>query len=74
MLSDAESMYAITIYLRGIELSGEWKSSLLVVKIMVAPLKLKSIPHFELCGPLSHTFASEGCRQMLHIDRDMLYA
>jgi len=70
----SENAYAAAVYLRGIGLSREWQSSLLVAKTKVAPLKLKSIPRLELCGALLAARLLHKVADELHIERDVFYA
>jgi len=69
----AENAYAATIYLRGLGPSGEWQSSLLVAKTKVAPLKLKSIPHLELCDALLAARLLQRVADGLHIEKEVRY-
>jgi len=69
----SENAYAIAVYLRGIGPSREWSSSLLVAKTKVASLKLKSIPHLELCAALLAARLLHKITDELHIERDVFY-
>jgi hypothetical protein len=60
------------IYLRGIGLLGEWRSSLLIAP-KVAPFKLKSILR-PLCGALLVACLLQKLANALYFDRDVLYA
>jgi len=70
----SENAYAAAVYLRRLGPSGEWQSSLLVAKTKVAPLKLKSIPRFELCGALLAARLLQSVADGLHIEKEVRYA
>ena len=73
--SDASELaYAAVVYLRSTDNDGVVRSSVVMAKTKVAPIKRVTIPRLELCGALVVARLLHHCRKVLNVSLSDTYA